>query len=377
LLNGAVMRALLPVLCFALYGCSSQSQASEAPAPPANEVWITSRQAEEARLTTGTVDDHDVGGLITTSGKLTFDDLHVDHVFSPVTGRITRIDAQLGEHVKKGQALAVIDSPDIGLASADMAKAEADLIAAEHDYNRQKELSAIHAVAQREYETAEDNYRKARAEVERARQKGRLLNTGNVVGQGFVLRAHIDGEIVGRTVNPGMEVQGQYSGGAAVELFTVGEVNPLWVVADAFEMDIARIKPGEHVKVRVVAYPDKLFEGVVDWVASSLDPATRTAKVRCTIPNPERLLKPEMFATVAIAVEGKQRLAVPRSAILHLGDQTVVFVPAGQTADARLRFERRPVIVDEDEPGDWVPVTRGVQKSESVVTGGAILLSGV
>jgi cobalt-zinc-cadmium efflux system membrane fusion protein len=376
LLQGLVMRAFFPVLYLALHGCSAPSQASEAAAPPANEVWITSRQAEEAKLATGRADDHDVGGTITTSGRLTFDDLHVDHVFSPVTGRVTRIDAQLGEHVKKGQALAVIDSPDLGMASADLAKAEADLIAAEHDYNRQKELAAIHAVAQRDYETAEDNYRKARAEVERARQKGRLLNTGNVVGQGFVLRAHIDGEVVARTVNPGMEVQGQYSGGAGVELFTVGEVNPLWVVADAFEMDIARIKPGEHVKVKVVAYPEKVFEGVVEWVASSLDPATRTAKVRCTIPNPERLLKPEMFATVAIGVEGKKRLAVPRSAVLHLGEQTVVFVPAGQTAEGRLRFERRPVSVDEDEAGDWVPVTRGVQRGEEVVTSGAILLSG-
>ena len=372
------MRTLLPVLCLALFGCSSQSQASEAPSPPANEIWITAPQAEEAKLASVAVDEHDVGSLVTTSGKLSFDDLHVDHVFSPVTGRVTKIEAQLGQQVKKGQALAIIDSPDIGLASADMAKADADLIAAEHDYKRQKELAALHAVSQRDYENAEDNYRKARAELERARQKGRLLNTGNVVGQGFVLRAHIDGEIVARTVNPGMEVQGQYSGGGAtVELFTVGEVNPLWVVADAFEMDLARIKPGAHVKVKVVAYPDKLFEGQVDWVSGTLDATTRTAKVRCTIPNPERLLKPEMFATVAIGVEGKKKLSLPRSALLHLGDQTVVFVPVGQATDGRLRFERRPVVVDEDEPGEWVPVTRGVEKAERVVTSGSILLSGI
>ena len=372
------MRSLLPVLCLALYGCSSQSHASEAAAPPANEIWITGPQAEEVKLASVAVEEHEVSATVTTSGKLSFDDLHVDHVFSPVTGRITKIEAQLGQRVKKGQALAIIDSPDIGMASADMAKADADLIAAEHDYKRQKELSALHAVSQRDYENAEDNYRKARAEMERARQKGRLLSTGNVVGQGFVLRSHVDGEIVARTVNPGMEVQGQYSGGGAtVELFTVGEVNALWVMADAFETDLPRIKSGAHVKVKVVAYPDTPFEGTVDWVSGALDPATRTAKVRCTIPNVERLLKPEMFATVAIGVEGKKKLAVPRSALLHLGDQTMVFVPAGQATDGRLRFERRPVIVDEDEPGEWVPVTRGVQKSERVVTTGTTLLSGI
>lgn len=371
-----VTRTLLPLLLLALYGCSRQSHASEAPIAPAGEVWITSPQADEVHLAIAPVEDHEVGGTIVTSGKVAFDDLHVSHVFSPVTGRVTKIEAQLGDHVKKGQALAVIDSPDIGLASADLAKAEADVAAAEHDFNRQKELAGIHAVSQRDFETAEDNYRKARAERDRTRAKARLLSTGGSVGQGFVLRSLIDGEVVARNVNPGMEVQGQYSGGGAVELFTIGDVNPVWVLADAFEMDLARVRRGEHVKVKVVAYPERTFEGTVDWVSGSLDPATRTAKVRCTIDNADRALKPEMFATISISVEGQKKLAVPRTAILHLGDHTVAFVPAGQTPDGKLRFERRPVTVDEEEPGDFVPVTRGLEKGERVVTAGSILLSG-
>ncbi len=84
-----------------------------------------------------------------------------------------------------------------------------------------------------------------------------------------------------------------------------------------------------------VAYPGKVFEGTVDWVSGALDPTTRTAKVRCTIPNPGHVLKPEMFATVSIAVTGKQKLAVPRSAVRHLGDQVVVFVLLGLTPTAK------------------------------------------
>ncbi len=373
------MRFLLPVLLLGVYGCSSQSHASEAGAdsPPASEVWVTPQQSAEAKLVSALVEPHEVSTLVVTSGKIAYDDLRVDHVFSPVTGRVTQITAHLGAHVKKGDALATVDSPDIGIASADIAKADADLVAAEHDFKRQKELQAIQAVARKDLENAEDNYRKAEAEMERARAKGHLLNTGNVVGQGYVLRAHIDGDVVARTVNPGMEIQGQYAGsGPAAELFTLGDDSQVWVLADAFEVDLARVRAGEHVKVSTVAYPGKVYEGSVDWVSGALDPATRTAKVRCTIPNPGHALKPEMFTTVSISVAGKQKLAVPRAAVRHLGDQTVVFVPLGSAADGKLRFERRPVMIDEQEPGDFVPVTRGVEKGEQVVTIGSALLAG-
>ncbi len=373
------MRFLLPVLLLGVYGCSSKSHASEHGdnTPPASEVWVTPQQSAEAKLVSALVEPHEVSTQVVTSGKIAYDDLRVDHVFSPVTGRVTQITAQLGTHVKKGDALATVDSPDIGMASADIAKADADLVAADHDYKRQKTLQGLQAVARKDLENAEDNYRKAQAEMERARAKGRLLNTGNVVGQGYVLRAHIDGDVVARTVNPGMEISGQYAGGGpAAELFTLGDDSQVWVLADAFEVDLARVHAGERVKVSTVAYPGKVFEGTVDWVSGALDPATRTAKVRCTIPNPSHALKPEMFATVSIAVAGKQKLSVPRAAVRHLGDQTVVFVPVGTAPDGKLRFERRPVLIDEQEPGDFVPVTRGVEKGEQVVTIGSALLAG-
>src|SRR5207248_5152243 len=105
----------------------------------------------------------------------TFDDLRVFHAFSPVTGRVVRIDAQPGQRVKKGQSLAVIESPDVGNAFSDLAKAHADLTAAEHDYKRQKELFDAHAASQKDYEAALDNYQKAKAELSRAQKKASLL----------------------------------------------------------------------------------------------------------------------------------------------------------------------------------------------------------
>src|SRR5262249_7304172 len=151
-------------------------------------------------------------------------------------GRVTKIEAQLGQRVAKGAPLAYIDSPDVGIASADLGKAQADLVAAEHEIARERELFEAHAGSQRDLEAATDNYAKAKAELERSKQKARLLRAGSVdaVTQGFVLRSLIDGEVTARNVYPGMEVQGQYSGGS-VELFTIGDPDPVWILSDVFE----------------------------------------------------------------------------------------------------------------------------------------------
>jgi membrane fusion protein, heavy metal efflux system len=371
-----------PALGLGVAGCH-KSQASEGaggPVIPPGEAWLTAQQIKDAKIEFQEVSDQNVDDTILTSGKVTFDDQRVAHVYSPVSGRVTRIDAQLGVRVKKGSPLAVIESPDIGIASSDVGKASADLIAAEHDFKRQKDLYDNHAASQKDLEISEDNYRKAKAEMDRAKQKAYLLRAGgggSDVSQGYTVITPMEGEVIMKNVSPGIEVQGQYGGGAAAELFTVGELDKVWVIADVFEMDIARVKVGSKANVKVVAYAGKNFEGKVDWVSGTLDSVTRTAKVRCTFDNPDRLLKPEMYATVQISVEERTALAIPRSALLRLGDQTVVFVQTGTTPDGKLKFERVPVTVDEGEGSKWVPVSHGLEKGQKIVTSGAILLSGM
>ncbi|HXJ23419.1 MAG TPA: efflux RND transporter periplasmic adaptor subunit [Polyangia bacterium] len=347
--------------------------------PPQDEVWLTEQQVRDAKVRIEAVGKHPVGNEIVTSGKIAFDDLRVSHVYSPVTGRILRILAEPGQRMKKGAPLATIESPDVGNAFADLDKAQADQIAAQHEVRRQQELFEAHAGSQRDFESAEDNFRKSKAEMERAQQKARLFRSAQAdkVTQEFTLRAPIEGEVIFRSVNPGTEIQGQYSGGAAPELFTVGELDSVWVFADVFEMDLARVKRGAPVSIKVVAYPEKVFGGKVDWISDALDPVARTAKVRCSIPNPGRELKPEMYATVSISVDAPAVSALPRSALLRIADQTVVFVENGNTADGRLKFVRRIIAVNEDEGSDYVPIVRGVDTGEKVVTSGGILLSGM
>ncbi len=346
-----------------------------APEPPKNEVWVTPQQMRESGIAVTAVEERPAGEALTTTGRIAFSDTHVAHVFSPVTGRVTKIAVALGQHVRRSDALAVIDSPDIATAVADLQKAEADLAAAHSEYEREKELYDAHAAAQRDFESAASNDRKARAERDRAAQKTKLLLAGGN-SEEYVLRAPIGGEVIARNVSPGIEVQGQYSGGNASELFTIGDAGAVWVLADVFEIDLPRVAVGAPVDVTVVSYPGRVFRGRVDWISGALDPGTRTARVRCTIDNRERLLRPEMYAAVSIYTHARERVAVPRSSILQLGDDTVAFVDRGSAPGGRHRFERRVVAVDESEAGDVIPVLRGLAPGEQVVSSGAIILSG-
>jgi len=375
--NLAAKAVLLGLALVPMSACKPKPTAAISADAPAGEVWITSQQATGMKLKVETVEEKSVDDTIISSGRIAFDDTRVAHIFSPVTGRVTSIQGQLGARVKKGDPLINVESPDVGVASSDLGKAQADVIAAEHDLARQKELLDANATSKHDYEAAEDSYRKAKAELDRARQKVSLLHGGfDSVSQTYTVRAPIEGEIVSRNVAPGVEIQGQYGGGSAVELFTVGELDKVWVVADVYEMDLGRIKSGSRVHVKVISQPGRVFEGKVDWLSRVLDPQTRTARVRCTFENADRALLPEMYATVEITVDEHKALAVPHSAIVRLGEQTVVFVEKGTAPDGRVRYVRTPISADEQEGAQIVPVAHGLEKGMRVVTEGAVLLSG-
>ena len=361
-------------------GCQ-KSQAANVPESASTaqgEVWLTPQQVKDANIQVEIVADQNVDDAILTGGRITLDDLRSGHVFSPVTGRVVKINAQLGQHVKKGDALAVIESPDIGNAVSDVHKAEADLIAAEHDVKRRTELFEQKAGSAADRETSEDNWRKAKAELERARQKQYLLRVGNVdtVTQSYTVSSPIDGEVLLRNINPGIEVQGQYSGGANQELFTIGEIDKVWLIGDLYEIDLSRVHVGTAATMTGLAYPGKTYQGQVDWVSGMLDPSTRTAKVRCTFDNPDKELRPEMYASVKLLVDQKQALAIPRGAVLRLGDYKMAFIRVGEQ-DGHVRFQRLPVDVDEGqgEAGPWLEVRHGLERGQTVVVNGAILLS--
>ncbi len=353
----------------------SDAQTPVAPTPPEGEVWLTKTQTAQLRF--AEVRPRHVDDVLRLGGRVAFDDQKVTHVYSPVNGQVTRVLAAPGEHVGRGQALALIASPDVGSAFSDLLKAKADLVTAQHQVTREKTLRAADAASAVDLENAQDNFLRAQAEYARANERARMLDRQklNAVTQELTLRAPIAGEVISRDVHPGIEVQGLYDGGNAVELFTVGELDPVFVYADLHEQDLAQAHVGEKVLINVVAYPRQTFEGTIDLVSATLDPVLRTARLRIRLPNAERLLKPGMYATVTMPRAGPPELAVPREAVVHLGRQTVVYVAQGTTETGDARFLREPVGVDEDVTGDLCPVLRGLQAGQTVVTDGAILLS--
>ncbi len=373
------MRSMAVAAAFAI-GCHASGPAPaepQAPEPPAGEVWLTPAQVRDGKIDLVEVNERDLDDTILTSGTVALDDARTGHVLSPVTGRVVRIMAQLGARVHRGDALAQIESPDVGSAMSDTRKAQADLVAAEHDLRRKKDLYEQKAGSASDLEVAEDTYRRAKAELERARQKDALLRIGNAdaVTQTYTLTSPVDGEVLARNISPGVEVQGQYGGGGTTpELYTIGELDRVWVLGNVYEMDLARVKVGAAVTVTVVAYPGVTFQGRVDWVSGAIDPATRTATVRCTFDNPDRRLSPMMYATMQISVDQKRALAIPRSALLRLGEEKVVFTQVGD-ADGRIRFQRKSIDVDEGESSPWLEVKHGLEPGQKVVTNGAILLS--
>jgi cobalt-zinc-cadmium efflux system membrane fusion protein len=359
------------LLCTACNPYEAEPPSPSSPVAPMEEVWLKPADAKRARIRAQPIGLFDLEQFIYTSGRVTFVDVQVAHIFSPVSGRITQIFAPLGENVKKDDPLALVVSPDIGIASSDVSKAQADLIAAEHNFQRQKRLFTNHAASELDLEAAEDNFRRAQAEFDRAKQRMLLLHGGSSnVSQGYMLRSPIPGEVLMRGATPGVEVSGQYQVGGSVELFTIGTLDQVWVLADLYEIDLARVVAGAKVTVSVVSYPERVFTGKVDWVSGMLDPVQRTARVRCVFQNPDHALRPEMYATVQISTAAKHALAVPRQALFRVGEQTFVFIERPQTPDGLLRFARVPVVANEGQAAGLSEVQRGLSSGQRVVTEG-------
>jgi cobalt-zinc-cadmium efflux system membrane fusion protein len=374
--HAPICGATLLVLATSVACAPAKASISAEPPGTPNTAVVTQEQLEHMKVATEVVDLRDIDDTIVASGKITYDDQRVVHVYSPVSGRIGQVFVQLGSRVQKNAPLATIESPDIGSATSDVSKAKADLIAAEQELARQKELLDLHAASQKDFDQAAGNYRQKKAELERAQQKSALFQHGDVVGQSYTLRSDLEGEVFMKAVSPGTQISGQY-GGSSVELFTIGETNKVWVLADVFELDVPRVKIGAKAVVSVVSWPDRKFEGTVDWISGALDSTTHATRVRCSFDNADGVLKPEMFTTVKFSVNPRKAIAIPRSSVLRLGDQTVVFIDRGKDERGRERFDRIPVSVDEGQAKDRVAVDQGVQKGDRIVTEGAILLAGM
>jgi len=291
-----------------------------------------------------------------------------------IRGRVMKVHVDVGQDVKKDALLAMLYSTDLGVAEGAYLKAAAKLYEAKLAYERARDLNEQKVVSLAELQRREAAMKTARAETLEARNRLELLGVPDqevarldrdgTIKADVLLRAPFDGRVIMRNITRGEVVETQQ------KLFTVADLSDMWVVGNVPEKDVQFIRKDQKVNVIVSAYPHAIIPGTITYIGDVLDPATRTMRLRVTVLNPDRLLKPEMFATVLVyAAEDQDALTVPLAAVQNgPSGTTMVFVQQG-TND----FEVRTVKLG-NEQGEVVTVLEGVSAGEQVVTKGSFVL---
>jgi len=289
------------------------------------------------------------------------------NVLPPITGKIVELRVRLGDHVVKGQPLAVIDSGDLAQAYADDDKAREELKRAQRVLDRTRGLNQTGAGAVKDLEQAQTDYQEARAELLRA--EARLQEIGAVAGSGgpsrlLTLVAPTTGSVTALACSPGSFVND-----STAPLMTIANLDRVWVTANVPESDVAYVTKGEVVDVTFPAYPGETLRGQVAFVSDVIEPDTRRCKTRIAFENRAGKLKPNMFATASFSVPQTSAVSVPNSALLMNNDRTVVFVEVEPWT-----FVRRTVVPAYGE-GDGARIPQGLRPGDRIIVRGGVLLN--
>jgi cobalt-zinc-cadmium efflux system membrane fusion protein len=304
--------------------------------------------------------EHVAAPQLRVTGAVTPDVSRNVPVISVATGRVVEIAARLGDTVKKGQLLLRVQSADISSAFSDYQKAVADEQLTRTQMERAQLLYDKGAISLNDLQIAKDTDTKAKVDVKTAAEKLRVLGNTNLdQPTGIVeIRAPVSGVITEQQVTNASGVAGLGSPNP----FTISDLTYVWILCDVYENDLSNVQLGENADIRLNAYPDKNFTGVISNVGPILDPNIRTAKVRIEMRNPG-LMRPGMFVTATFHGQKKEkRAAVPATSILHLHDRDWVYIP---TKDKK--FRRIEVRGGEMLPGNMQEIVSGISPGDQVV----------
>lgn len=301
------------------------------------------------------------------NARLTYDENVTARVSSPIAGRVVRLFVAQGDEVKSGDPLVMLDSPELAAAVADLEKAISDEARKKAAFERTAKLLESDVLPRKDFESARSEYDQARAEARRAEL--RLRNLGPAPGRrsaDYTLRSPISGVVADRHANPGMQVRPDLPD----PLFVITDPTRLWAIIDLPERALGKVQLGRPVAIEVDAFPGERFPATVSRVGEVVDPATRRVPVRCTVLNPYRRLKPEMYARATLLAEhGERAVRVPNEALVTEGLYTFAFVER-----APGEFERRKLTLAFQTPESSY-VLSGLVAGERVVVGGALLLN--
>jgi cobalt-zinc-cadmium efflux system membrane fusion protein len=292
-----------------------------------------------------------------------------------VAGRVTRVLAELGDQVRRGQTLAQVFSPELADAQTRYLSAKAELEAHERELDRTTKLVTIGAASQQELEHLHAEHAAKLSSVQSLRSRLVLLGMpasaidgsapGRAVDATTSIPAPIAGVVTERGANVGLNVD------TATKLFTVVDLSTVWVVGALYEKDFSRVRVGSAAIVATNAYPGLKLAGRVSYIDPQVSPDTRTARVRVEVPNARQELRLGMYADIEIATTaGRQAVMIPRSAVQDVGDRQVVYVAnpieSGKFAEREVRLGA--------SSGDQVEVVSGVKLGDRIVSKGSFFV---
>jgi membrane fusion protein, heavy metal efflux system len=338
-----------------------------------SEVKIAKDRLELINLKTEEVRRRVVSHHINATAEIQFNANELFHVSPRIQGRVVEILADFGDEMVDGQKLAVLDSIELGEARSIYLRAETKMKVAQANYERENGLWEKKISSEKEMLNAKGEYFIAKAEFEAAENKLHLLGLSEDDIQSIVSTLHTHEHFPLLSPYKGTVIEKHITLGELVDpedtLFTIANLDILWIMLDIYEKDLARIELRQEVNIYVTAYSGDIFNGQITFISNVVEKATRTVKVRVEIDNSKRKLKPGMFATARIVTGKKEEIPiVPLSAIQNLEKKKVVFVDRGKNM-----FEARPIKTGR-EFENHIEVLEGVREGEHIVTEGVFYL---
>jgi membrane fusion protein, heavy metal efflux system len=288
-------------------------------------------------------------------------------VLTPVSGRLIALKVALGDRVKRGQVVAIIDSPDLAQAYTDNEKAADAFKLIQKNLERQEAQNKLGVASDRDLDQSKSDYAQAAAEYTRTQAHLKTLGASaspKTASRELSVAAPVSGSVTALNVAPGNMINDPTQ-----PLMTIADLSTIWVTAMVPEKDIAGVSKNQDAQVTLAAYPDRVLQGKVLFLSDVIDSDSRRGKIRIAFANGDYTLKPNMFASVVLSGGARSLVVLPSSALLMNNDRTSVFV-----ATAPWTFERRNVDAQLEE-GSSVAIRSGVSAGEQVLVKGAILLN--
>ena len=350
----------LPLAAGLLASCSGHEPAQE---PQRAEAGFSLSDQTLRELKIDTVHARPVRNELVLSGQIASDGDKTVKVYPLVGGVVEQLSVELGDHVSKGQVLAVIRSGEIADLQNQSSTAGSDLDIARKNLQVAEDQFQDGLASERDVTLARQELRKAQSNVGKSQKQ---LSVYGVSADGtYTLRAPISGFITEKNVTDHMQFNADNVG----NLFTVSNLDDVWILANVFESDISKVKQGYEAKVTTLSYPDKTFTGRIDKVFNVLDPDSKVMKVRVRLDNPGYLLKPEMYAQIKVEnTEDRKMLAVPAQCVVFDKDRHFVLV-----FQDRHHVETREVQVAKTV-GDTAYIAAGLHEGERIIAQNQLLV---